>query len=390
MNSYVSYKVNTKTDLPQFDRPQLSVVRRYSDFLWLHEELARSFPGVIIPPLPGKHVVGRLKEPFFPEKKRVEEEKHFLAERKRSLEKFLKRISKHHLLRDNSSFKAFLEVDNEAEFNELKEATRASKKAKGFWQWASETSHSLQSKLGTPSERPKTEDDEKFEEICKYINSIEPQTAAVHKHTEGLVKRNREMSQSLYQVGNAFTLLSKSEPGSLGLALGELGRCAEKLSVVANTEADKEGQFFEEPIKDYVRMIHAVKQALEVRNRLQVTYETCLAEQQAKKIALDRAVESGRQAEAEAEFNRATEKVEAAKAEFDEVTQRIFEEVERFKREKLRDFKSIILDFVQLQIEYNQKVEQTWSGVLETVKALNANYKSSPEKSKTAAGQTTQ
>ena len=389
MNSYVSYKVNTKTDLPQFDRQQLSVVRRYSDFLWLHDELARAFPGIIIPPIPGKHVVGRLKEPFFPEKKRAEEEKHFLAERKRSLEKFLKRISKHHLLRDNSSFKAFLEVDNESEFLEMKEATKAKKKGKGFWQWASETSHTLQSKLGTPSDRPKTDDDEKFEEICKYINSIEPQTTAVHKHTESLVKRNREMSQSLFQVGNAFTLLGKSEPGSLGLALGELGRCAEKLSVVANTEADKEGQFFEEPIKDYVRMIHAVKQALEVRNRLEVTYETNLAEQQAKKLAVGRAAESGRQAEAEAEYNKATERVEASKAEFDEVTQRIFEEVDQFKREKLRDFKSIILDFVQLQIEYNQKVKQTWSSVLETVKALNANYKASPEKSQTpSSGQT--
>jgi len=45
--------------------------------------------------------------------------------------------------------------------------------------------------------------------------------------------------------------------------------------------------------------------------------------------------------------------------------------VDRFKREKLRDFKSIILDYVQLQIEYNQQVEKTWRDVLPTLQALN-------------------
>ena len=59
INQYVSYKVNTKTDLPDFDHSHSSVVRRYSDFLWLFTELQTLYAGVIIPPLPEKHVIGK-------------------------------------------------------------------------------------------------------------------------------------------------------------------------------------------------------------------------------------------------------------------------------------------------------------------------------------------
>ena len=58
-----------------------------------------------------KHVVGRLSESFYSEDRREKEETHFLAERRRSLEKFLMRIASHSLLRENSDFKAFLEQD---------------------------------------------------------------------------------------------------------------------------------------------------------------------------------------------------------------------------------------------------------------------------------------
>ena len=48
--------------------------------------------------------------------------------------------------------------------------------------------------------------------------------------------------------------------------------------------------------------------------------------------------------------------MDKAKAELDEVSTRVLEEVERFKREKLADFKDVLLDYVQLQIDYNSRV----------------------------------
>ena len=61
-------------------------------------------------------------------------------------------------------------------------------------------------------------------------------------------------------------------------------------------------------------------------------------------------------AAAHGEVARAQTVVNQAKAELDEVSTRVLEEVERFKREKLADFKDVLLDYVQLQIDYNNRV----------------------------------
>ena len=44
MNSYVSYKVNTATNREEFSYGQFGVIRRYSDFAWLSDRLARDVP----------------------------------------------------------------------------------------------------------------------------------------------------------------------------------------------------------------------------------------------------------------------------------------------------------------------------------------------------------
>lgn len=55
---------------------------------------------------------------------------------------------------------------------------------------------------------------------------------------------------------------------------------------------------------------------------------------------------------------QATAVADAAKKELDEVSTQVLEEVERFKREKLADFRTIVLDYVQLQIDYNNRVSR--------------------------------
>jgi hypothetical protein len=44
LNAGVWLQVNTQTDRAEFHYGQFSVVRRYSDFVWLHTKLAHNFP----------------------------------------------------------------------------------------------------------------------------------------------------------------------------------------------------------------------------------------------------------------------------------------------------------------------------------------------------------
>lgn len=43
-DQYVTYAIRTKTTLPEFESNELSVRRRFNDFLWLHERLVRDYP----------------------------------------------------------------------------------------------------------------------------------------------------------------------------------------------------------------------------------------------------------------------------------------------------------------------------------------------------------
>lgn len=50
--SYVAYEVRSQSTGGSGDA--YAVVRRYSDFLWLHDELQRHNPSLVIPPMPEK------------------------------------------------------------------------------------------------------------------------------------------------------------------------------------------------------------------------------------------------------------------------------------------------------------------------------------------------
>lgn len=105
-----SYKVNTSTNHPELPFTEFSVLRRFNDFVWLHDQLNFSHPGAIVPPLPEKQAVGR----FTPE---------FVECRRRGLEKFMLRVTKHSILKHSKCFHAFIQSDD-AQFTQAKEQFR--------------------------------------------------------------------------------------------------------------------------------------------------------------------------------------------------------------------------------------------------------------------------
>ena len=63
MSSYLVYKVVTRTTASYFKQKEFFVIRRFSDFLGLHQKLTDKYlqNGRIIPPAPDKNVVGTTK-----------------------------------------------------------------------------------------------------------------------------------------------------------------------------------------------------------------------------------------------------------------------------------------------------------------------------------------
>lgn len=114
--SSYSYKIHSNTSRSGFEAGAHSVVRRYSDFTWLSQELSKEFPGVIVPPLPEKLTVGRFGE-------------EFVDSRRRGLERFLHRIASHAELSNSQYFIVFLQAA-ESGLAEAKNESKSSSKSK--------------------------------------------------------------------------------------------------------------------------------------------------------------------------------------------------------------------------------------------------------------------
>jgi len=96
MNAYVIYTITTKDK----NGDNLSAIRRYSDFDWLHDILKMEYKHLIIPPLPEKAIFDR----FSPE---------FVEYRRKELERFLKRTLAHPEISQATALRIFLTA-NEA------------------------------------------------------------------------------------------------------------------------------------------------------------------------------------------------------------------------------------------------------------------------------------
>ena len=81
-----------------FSQPSFSVLRRYSDFLWLYETLSNNNPGVVVPPAPEKSPFGRFDD-------------QFVQQRRLALENCINKMANHPVLCKDTDLKLFLESD---------------------------------------------------------------------------------------------------------------------------------------------------------------------------------------------------------------------------------------------------------------------------------------
>jgi sorting nexin-1/2 len=81
-----------------FSKSAFSVLRRYSDFLWLYETLSMNNPGVVVPPVPEKSPFGRFDD-------------QFVQQRRLGLERCIQKTANHPVLQNDTDLKLFLESD---------------------------------------------------------------------------------------------------------------------------------------------------------------------------------------------------------------------------------------------------------------------------------------
>ncbi|KAI4348944.1 hypothetical protein L6164_009604 [Bauhinia variegata] len=359
VQAYISYRVITKTNFPEYQGPEKIVIRRYSDFVWLRDRLFEKYKGIFIPPIPEKSAV---------EKFRFSAE--FIEMRRQALDIFVNRIASHHELQQSEDLRTFLQADEETMERLRSYEIGIFKKPSDLMQIFKDVQSKV-SDVVLGKEKPVEESDPEYEKMKQYIFELENHLAEAQKQAYHLVKRHRELGQSLSDFGKAVKLLGTCEGNALGKAFSELGTKSEALSIKLQREAQRLLMNFEEPLKDYVRAVQSIRAT--IAERANAFRRQCeLAEtMKLKEINLDKLMltRSDKVGEAEREYNELKAESEQATRTFENIVKLMNEEIVRFQEHKTLDMGITLHEFAKGQARLANDVAGAWRSLLPKLEA---------------------
>ncbi|XP_026855596.2 sorting nexin-2 isoform X1 [Electrophorus electricus] len=367
MNAYMAYKVTTKTSLNLFSRNEFSVKRRFSDFLGLHSKLASKYMhiGYIVPPAPEKSIVGMTKVKVGKEDLSSAE---FVEKRRSALQRYLTRTVTHPALLKDPDVIQFLEN------TELPRAvsTQALSGA-GILRMvnkAAEAVNKMTIKMN--------ESDAWFEEKQQQFENLDIQLRKLHASVESLVCHRKELSVNTASFAKSAAMLGNSEDHTaLSRALSQLAEVEEKIDQLHQEQAYADFYLFSELLGDYVRLIAAVKGVFDQRMKTWSKWQDAQLLLQRKREAetkLQYANKPDKLQQAKDEIKEEIEewetKVQQGERDFEQISKNIRQEVGRFEKQRVKDFKVVIIKYLESLVHTQQQLIKYWEAFLPEAKAI--------------------
>lgn len=358
INAHIVYKVHTKTNSPSFRSSEFVVARRYRDFLWLYNQLTLGNPGVIVPPVPEKHALGRFQDDFV-ESRRV------------ALERCLQKIVAHPMLYGDPDLKVFLESES---FNVEKRQRRAEPENSkmSFMRSFGETISAATSPFSKF-----VEIDEWFESKKNQLDALEAQLKGLLKSVEGVVKQRKELGSATADFGESmFPLASAELNRNLSTHLMVLGEIQKQMKVLHEQQAQYDIITLENTIDEYIRIIGSIRIAFNARVKAYQTYQQADSEYQKKlalfeKLKVQQKNKPERLVSSQQELNEMKDKVEEYQQEFQDISKLIKNELDRFDREKVEDFRDSVEQFLRSMIEHQKQIISLWETYFEQTEGLD-------------------
>ena len=365
MNAYVSYKVLTKTSMPSFKRPELSVDRRFSDFLGLHEKLVAKHrhAGHIVPPAPEKSIVGMTLVKI----SKSDEDAasiNFVEKRRAALERYLNRVARHVALVQDQDFRDFLEQE------ELPQATNTrALSGAGVLRLVKNVEGAL-NKITIKM----NEEDSWFEEKQQQIENLEQQLRKLHSAFEVLVHNRKEMVINTASFAkSAATLGNAEEHTALSRALAQLSDAFEKIEAVQQDQSNTDFYGVSETLSDYLRIISEIKEVFMVRVKSWQNWQNAVQSVNKKKEAEAKMQASGKIdkiSQIQSEIKDLETRVESSKADFDKLSAAIKRDIQRFEKDRIMDFRQIILVFLKNIMKSQEQNIRIWEAFLPEARAI--------------------
>ncbi|RXM96138.1 Sorting nexin-7 [Acipenser ruthenus] len=361
IETFVTYRVITKTTRSEFDSSEYEVRRRYQDFLWLKGKLEEAHPTLIINPLPEKFVMKGMMERFNDD---------FIETRRKALHKFVNRIADHPILSFNEDFKVFLTA-------QAWELASHKKQGPGLLSRMGETVRAVAASVRGVQNRP-----EEFTAMNDYVETFGQKMGMLDKIAQRIVKEQKapvstdivEYLEGMKECGPVYTLWSGSED-QLVEPLKAIAGCIDNCCKVTEEQVAGLSENQVPILHEYVLCAETLKAVLRRRDNIQAEYESkvdALASKKADKENLKHTdlsfvfggflgknTEEAKQQkeqrldcemkELKEEIGRLEDKVECA-------NNTLKVDWERWKRNMQGDVKSAFVDMADTNMNYYKKV----------------------------------
>ncbi|XP_028825727.1 sorting nexin-7 isoform X2 [Denticeps clupeoides] len=326
IETFITYRVLTKTTRSEFDASEYEVRRRYQDFLWLRGRLEEAHPTLIVHPLPEKFVVKGMVERFSDD---------FIETRKRALHRFLNHVAEHPILSCSEDLKVFLTA-------QAWELTSHKKQGPGFLSRMGETVRAVAASVRGVRNRP-----EQFNAMQEYVESFGQKISSLDKIAQRIVKEQKEYLEELRECGPTYTLWSGSEE-ELVEPLKGVASCLDRCCKEKEDQVRQLSEHLAPTLHEYALCADTLKAVLRRRDNIQ-------AELEAKNDAL------------------ATKKIdrEALKEDIDKLEDRVEwannalkGDWNRWQRSKRRDLRSAFVHMAEKNVDYYEKCLAVWESFL--------------------------
>jgi len=238
--SYVAYTVKVKKIK---DGVESSSFRRFSDFLWIHDQLVSKHPSCVVPPMPEKSLTGN----FAPE---------LMMFRSRELTRFLQRVAAHPILSADDDFDFFLM----APWDDFTAKRAASGKESVFTSVLSSVTKMVSGKV--------EDEDQWYVQLAADLGARKKLLESLQESANNMVAGWRELGQLYSQQAQQLQSLSKFFGDSEASRCGEDAQAMQaNVAVIDEFSTHMEHSYYDN-LRDYLREIAAIETVLSRRNDL--------------------------------------------------------------------------------------------------------------------------
>lgn len=343
----VKFTVKTKTTIKDFKDTEFSVIREHEEFVWLHDRFIENeeFAGFIIPPSPPKpdfdasrEKLQRLtegestmtKEEFGKMKQELESE--YLAMFKKTVqmhEVFLSRLARHPGFRLDSSFRVFLEYNQDLSVRSKNTKEKFGGLVKSLSKNADELRLSNQK-----------DTDEFFENQRRFLSDYHIKIKASCAKADRMTNSHRNLADTYIRISSGLSNVATADTDSLSRFLTKISDYFEVARKTEGRVASDTDLKLSDTLRYYMRDSKAALDLLYRRTRR-------LADFELENKNLDKA-RSKHKDEKTAEANQ-----QLAKEKFEKISEVARTELSYFKVRRNEMFKKSLTDFVEFQLKHS-------------------------------------